>query len=175
MQLLLALQACNIYTDVTHCSTSGKHQNKITFQMTDKLPEAWLKEMCWAFGMCGKKNKQKKLQWAINRNMQRFSGGRSCSPPSPLDGWVFFHVFPLSHPPPVQRRCSPGPQGFSLVVGKAFNDINERDCHTNSLFSLSHLGYMWSLSKVVLQLNVFQIGLRVPHNTCSSEVEPLHV
>lgn len=123
--------------------------------MTNKLPEAWLREMCWAFGMCGekqrnknKKNKknQHKLQWAINRNMQRFWGGRSCSTPLPLDGWNLFRVLALL------LRCTRASLGVSLVM------FNTRDCHTNSLLPSSHLGRMWSLSGGVKASDTFLLS-----------------
>ena len=104
------------------------------------------------------KKNQHKLQWAINRNMQRFVwGGRSCSTPLPLDGWK-------SSSRPTLLLCNTralwDPRESVWWLVRLSETFNERDSHTNSLFPFSHLGYMWSLSKVVPQHNVFQIGLQ---------------
>lgn len=61
----LALRPC-INTDVTHCSTSRKQQTKSHSKMTDKFPEDWLREMCWVFGVCGKKTQKKKKHTSID-------------------------------------------------------------------------------------------------------------
>lgn len=97
MLVSLSLQAGNMYKWDGLLYKQKTTEQKL-IPMTDKLPEAWFRKMCWVFGMWGrgdKQNNQHKLQWTINRNMQRLWGGRSCSTPLPLDSWTTFSTSPF--------------------------------------------------------------------------------
>lgn len=112
--------------------------------------------------MCGKQiNKKISINYSEPYiGTCRDLGGQKLQYPPP-PGWlkVFSTFFPL----PTRLLCNTGalrdPRESVWWLVRLSMVFNERDGHTNSLLPFSQLGYMWSLSKVAPQHNVFHINL----------------